>query len=221
MFEFIQKIPIETIITRCLAVALVLTVTICLIDFYRRPWHIARRVYRILHRSHARNKLGEYPTLRHVRKNPNKKHELLLELDSKGLAPPDFDKHLDRWKVGLNGMVRIDFGVKANRIWIYYLPRKYVRPTLISPKDNAIGAISLEQLINLLVIGPTGAGKTVTIKILMAKASRLDNSTIWLLDFKKLDFQKFKNFTRYYSYTDCLQGLKDYYAALLGIISKM
>ena len=39
------------------------------------------------------------------------------------------------------------------------------------------------------------------------------DSTLWLLDFKKFDFREFMHIPNYYGYTDCLQGLNDYYAA--------
>lgn len=193
--------------------SLLLLGLICCIDLIRRPWYISRRVTRTLQRWNISNSLGEFPTLKCVRKSPYKQHELVLELNGKGLSLVDMDKHREHWRTGLNGAIRLEYGRKNSTILLYFLPRKYVRPTIITPNDNAIGPISLEQLINLLVIGATGTGKTVTIKIVMAKISRLENSTTWLLDFKKLDFQKFENLSHYYGYTDCLQGLKDYYAA--------
>ena len=137
----------------------------------------------------------------------------MLELDGKGLSLVDMDKHREHWRAGLNGAVRMEYGDKDTIIRLYFLPRKYVKPTIITPNDNAVGAISIEQLINLLIIGATGTGKTVTTKIVMKKLSSLENSIIWLLDFKKLDFQEFEALPHYYGYTDCLQGLKDYYSA--------
>ena len=151
--------------------------------------------------------------LKRVRRSPQRKHELMLELDGKGLSLVDMDRHRDHWRAGLNGAVRMEYGDKDTIIRLYFLPRKYVKPTIITPNDNALGPISLAQLINLLIVGATGTGKTVTLKVILAKIAKLENSVIWLLDFKKLDFQKFANLQHYYGYTDCLQGLKDFYAA--------
>ena len=136
----------------------------------------------------------------------------MLELDGKGLSLVDMDRHREHFRTGLNGAIRMEYADKNTIIRLYLLPQKFVRPTIISPKDDAIGPISLRQLINLLVIGATGTGKTVVIKIILAKISKLENATVWLLDFKKLDFQEFANSPHYFGYTDCLQGLKDYYA---------
>ena len=97
---------------------------------------------------------------------------------------------------------------------MFFLPQKYVRPTLLFPSDEAVGSISIKQLINMLVIGATGTGKTVAIKILMAKIAKFQpNAKIWLLDFKRFDFRGFSSFPGYYGYTDCIQGLNDFYDA--------
>lgn len=205
----------HSLLFHLVVLALALTAIICLIDCYRRPWHISRRISRILRRWDISNSLGEYPVLKRVRRSHQKAHELVLELDGKGLGLTDFDKHLEHFKVGLNGMLRMEYGNTNQIIRLYLLPRKYVHPTIISPKDDALGSISIQHLINLLVIGPTGTGKSVVIKIFMSKILKYrPDSTLWLLDFKQMDFQKFSSCSHYYGYTDCLQGLKDYHAAM-------
>lgn len=220
MLTVIQKLFNIQSVFYLVAIALALTVAICLIDCYRRPWLIHWRAYRIIHRAKIRNKLKEYATLKRVYKKKLddkgrellKDHELLLEFDSRGLGLDDFNTYIDRWTVGLNGMIRMDYGDKANRICLYYLPRKYVRPTLITPKDNAIGSIGVQHLINLLIVGPTGTGKTVATKIILEKIVKFQtNVKIWLLDFKQFDFKAFAGLPRYYGYKDCIQGLDDYY----------
>lgn len=214
MFEFLNETGNTTSILafRLLIAALAAIVIVCLIDFYRRPWHISRHMSRTLHRWEICNALGEYPHLKRVRKSKHRAHELILELDGKGLALPDFDKHLEHFQTGLNGAIRMEYGKTNQIICLYLLPRKYVLPTIISPQDDAIGAISLQRLINLLVVGPTGTGKSVAIKVIMSKILKFrPDSTIWLLDFKKFDFHKFASIPHYYGYTDCIQGLQDFY----------
>lgn len=213
MFEIWRNSPFYELIVWCVAISFTLAVWVCLIDFYRRPWHIAWRVSRTLKRWEIKNKLGEYPVLKRVRRSPYKQHEIMLDLLGNGLSLVDMDKHREHWRAGLNGAVRMEYGNKDTIIRLYFLPRKYVKPTIITPNDDALGPIILDQLINLLIIGATGTGKSVITKIIMAKISRVENSVTWLLDFKKLDFQKFTNLTHYYSYIDCLQGLKDFYAS--------
>ena len=213
MLAYLQNFPYGELVFRFLIISLAFTVTTCFVDFLHRPWHIARRVSRTLHRWNIKTATGEYPVLKRVRRSPQRKHELVLELDGKGLSLVDMDRHREHWRAGLNGAVRMEYGDKDTIIYLYFLPRKYVKPTIITPNDNALGPISLAQLINLLIVGATGTGKTIATKVVMAKISRIENSKIWILDFKQFDFRDYVGLPRYYSYTDCLQGLKDYYSA--------
>lgn len=59
----------------------------------------------------------------------------------------------------------MEYGRNSNITHLYFLPRRYVRPTFIFPTDEDIARIAVQQLINLLVIGATGTGKTVAIKL--------------------------------------------------------
>ncbi len=216
MFDLVTRLgnSFLTFAFRLLVLTLVLTAIICFIDFCRRPWGISRRVSRTLHRWNIRTASGEYPVLKRTRRSKQKAHELMLELDGKGLSLPDFDKHLEHFQVGLNGKIRMEYGDKNTIIRLYLLPRKYVKPTIISPQDDAIGAVSLSHLINFLIIGATGTGKTVAIKILLSKIVQYQpNAIIWLLDFKRFDFRQFEGLLRYYAFTACPQGLKDCYNA--------
>lgn len=204
----------EHLVFQLIMIGLIVTVAACLFDFYRRPWHIARRFAQTMERWKIKTPgTGEYPLLKRVRRSPYKEHELMLEIDGKGMDLVTLDRHTDHLKAGLNGLIRMEYGKKNGIIHIYLTSQKYVRPAVISPRDNAIGAISIQHLINLLVIGPTGTGKSVVTKIVTRKiVNCFQDFTIWLLDFKKFDFQGYAKTPHYYGYTDCLQGLKDYYA---------
>ena len=205
-----KDIVVWTIISGVLIVAVA-----GLYDYLRRPWGIARRFKQAMQRWEIKTPgTGEYPILEWVKKSPYKEHELMLVLESKGMDLVTLDQHVSHLKAGLHGLIRMEYGKKNGIILLYFLPNKFVRPALISPKDNAIGAISIQHLINLLVIGPTGTGKSVAIKIIMEKIINFcPNSIIWLLDFKRFDFHKFASMPHYYGYTDSLQGLRDFYNA--------
>lgn len=227
MFDFITSDQSDyvSLTFHLVMLALALTMAICFIDFCRRPWGISQRLSRTLHRWKICNSLEEYPILKRVRKSKQKKHELMMELDGKGLGLLDFDKHIDHFRAGLNGEIRLEYGKKDTIIQLYLLPRKYVRPAIISPADNAIGPIDLQYLINLLIIGATGTSKTVTTKIILAKIAKFSQAKVWLLDFKQFDFRNYKDIPYYYGYADCLQGLKDYYVSFkaqqkAGIVSE-
>lgn len=162
-----------------------------------------------------RNARGEYPVLVSAKSDQERKHGIILKVKNVGVSIPDTDKRIDRLHASLNGiMYRMEYGRKTSYSLIFFLPQKYVRPTLLFSSDEAVGSISIKQLINMLVIGATGTGKTVAIKILMEKIAKFQpNAKIWLLDFKQFDFRGFSSFPCYYGYTACIQGLNDFYEA--------
>lgn len=186
---------------------------VCHVQLLRSPVFLKRRFTLGVKRAGLRNALGEYPVLISVRKDKNKCHGIILNVKNVGISVPDFDREVERLQTGLKGKIyRMEYDQKVTHTLLYYLPQKYVRSTYIFPTDESIGRIAFQQLINLLVIGPTGTGKTVAIKILMAKIAKYQpDAKIWLLDFKRFDFREFSDLPRYYGYTDCVQGLNDYY----------
>ena len=108
----------------------------------------------------------------------------------------------------------MEYGRNINYTLLYFLPQKYVRAALFTPDDSASGSIDVKHIINMLIVGATGTGKTIALKILLVKIARFQpDAKIWLLDFKQFDFRNLSDKPRYYGYADCLQGLEDYYAA--------
>lgn len=197
------------------ALALVITACVCLVQLLRCPPLLKRRFARSMRQSGLRNATGDYPVLISAKRDREKKHGIILTAQNKGISVPDFDRKIDRLQTSLNGRVYcMEYGSKTVYTRLYFLPQKFVRPTYLFANDEAVGSISVKQLINMLVIGATGTGKTVAIKILMAKIAQFQpNANIWLLDFKRFDFRGFADLPRYYGYEDCVQGLNDFYEA--------
>lgn len=197
------------------AFALALTVVVCLVQILRTPPLLKRRFDRAVRRCGLRNAQKEYPVLISVKHDCEKSHGLILKVKNRSVSVPDFDRQYDRLKASLNGIIyRMEYGRNANYTLLFFLPQKHVRPTYVFPTDEAMGRISVRQLINLLVIGATGTGKTVAIKVIMAKISKFQpDAKFWLLDFKTFDFRDFSGLPRYYGYSNCVQGLNDYYEA--------
>lgn len=198
-----------------IAFALILTGFVCLVQLIRTPLFLKRRFDRAVRQCGLRNAREEYPVLVRAKRDRERKHGIILKVKNLGVSIPDTDKRIDSLQASLNGIVyRMEYGRKTSYTLMFFLPQKYVRPTLLFPSDEAVGSISIKQLINMLVIGATGTGKTVAIKILMAKIAKFQpNAKIWLLDFKRFDFRGFSSFPGYYGYTDCIQGLNDFYDA--------
>ena len=196
------------------ALALALTVAICLVQVIRTPPLLKRRFDRAVRRCGLHNAQNEYPVLISVKRDKDKPHGLILKIRNKGLSLPDFNNHYERLRVAMGGIFRMEYGRNINYTLLFFLPQKYIRPALFTPDDSALGSIDVKHIINMLIVGATGTGKTVALKILLTKIARFQSDAkIWLLDFKQFDFQNLSDKPRYYGYADCLQGLEDYYAA--------
>lgn len=227
MDSILSTLMSEHFIITAIAFALTLTAIVCLVQIIRTPPLLKRRFDRAVRRCALRNAQGEYPVLVSVKRDREKSHGLILKIKNNGVSVPDFDRVVERLKASLNGSIyRIEYASNVGFTLLWFLPQRYVRPALLTPGDEAIGRMGIVHLINMLIIGATGTGKTVAIKILMAKIIKfIPNAKIWLLDFKKFDFRDFAGLPRYYGFSDCVQGLKDFYAAFkrqqeLGGIAK-
>lgn len=180
---------------------------VCCVDLIRRPWHIARRVSRTLHRWNIKTDTGEFPVLKQVRNSPRREHELLLELDGKGLSLVDMEQHLDHWRAGLNGKIHIDYGPSDSIIWLYLLPRRYVKPIPLS-----LDTIRLCQEPNMLVLGKTGSGKSYALSVILGIYVRfIPDVTIVICDYKMSSFAQFSDTRNFYGYEAVPKGIRAVY----------
>lgn len=207
--------PLGGFVLDAILASLLFLGAVFLYDVLRRPFGIARRAEITFATAGLTNARGEIPRLRSVRADRDKPHGMVLEVWNKGVSIPDFDSKVHRLEAGLGGRIyQMEYGRNCQTTRLSLLPMKYIHPTIINPTDEALGSISVQHIINLLVVGGTGTGKTVAIKTTLSKiAQHQTNPTFWLLDFKCLDFKAYTALPHYYGYTDCAQGLEDYYAA--------
>lgn len=217
LYSHIPSIISEMQYTNTVLDVIILTVAfvglIYLVRIVRCPIHISKRVDKAVRQIGLHNDLKEYPTLISARADREKEHGQIYILKNIGLSPVDYDNKVGRLQTSLKGHIYNIGEDKHSRTCLSILPRKYVKPTIISPNDEAIGSMSIHNLINALVVGGTGKGKTVCIKIIISKIlHHRPNSQIWVLDFKGQDFQFLGNFSRYYRGLDeCIKGLYDYH----------
>ncbi len=192
---------------------------ICLVRLVRCPIHISKRVDKAVRQIGLHNDLKEYPTLISAHADYEKEHGQIYTLKNVGLSPVDYDNKVYRLQTSLKGHIYNIEEDKHSRTCLSILPRKYVKPTIISPNDEAIGSKSIHNLINALVVGGTGKGKTVLTKILIFKILQYrPNSKIWILDFKAQDFRFLKDYPRYYrGLEECIKGLEDYYKSFQAL----
>ena len=74
-----------------------------------------------------------------------------------------------------------------------------------------------EHAAHLLVVGPTGSGKTYAVKLIIGRISKLlPGASVTVCDFKADDFTFLRGCSRYYEFTGCKQGLDDFYNSFLA-----
>lgn len=196
------------------ALALALTAVVCFVQMFRVPPLLKRRFERAVRRCGLRNAQGEYPVLVGVKRDKEKAHGLILKVRNKGVSVPDFDRDIERLKASLNGSIyRIEYARNVSYILLWFLPQKYVRPALLTPDDEAIGKMSIRHLINFLVVGATGTGKTIVMKIILVKIIKFcNNANLYILDFKQQDFRFLAGLPGYFGFDACIDGLLAVYA---------
>lgn len=195
------------------AATLLLTSLALVIHEIRCPFWLRYRADKTFQQAGLTNSQGQYPVLVSVRSDPNKRHGKLYRVKNFGISPVDFDRHIDRLQTGFGCLIgEIAETENTKYTLLSVLPKRYVKPTLITCKDNAFGSVSVDSLINLLVVGATGTGKTVAIKTVMCKIAKyVPNAVFSTLDFKECEFAELAGLPGYYGYTDCAKGLDHFY----------
>jgi len=132
------------------ALALALTVAICLVQVIRTPPLLKRRFDRAVRRCDLHNAQNEYPVLISVKRDKDKPHGLILKVRNKGLSLPDFNNHYERLRVAMGGIFRMEYGRNINYTLLFFLPQKYICPALFTPDDSASGSIDVKHIINMI-----------------------------------------------------------------------
>lgn len=181
----------------------------------RCPFWIRARAEKTFRQAGLKNSQGEYPVLVSVYTDHDKKHGKIYKVRNRGLSPVSFDEKIDRLQTGLGGVIGRIEDMKNTRYTLFWLlPKRFVKPTPISSGDDAFGSVSVDSLINLLVVGATGTGKTAAIKVVLNKLiSATPQCTLTVLDYKQFDFAELAGLPGYYGYSECPQGLDDFYAS--------
>lgn len=181
-----------------------------LVAIYRVPGWYARKVNQAIEGAGLHNATDEYPTFKRVKKDRNKEHGLIVTLKNCGLSPVDVDNRVHQLGAALNAHIyAIEYGRKTSRLLIYLLPHRFASPTVISENEARFASLP-----NLAIIGATGTGKTVGLKVILSSILHQQPSCkLWVLDFKAYDFKFLSGTPGYYCFSDCFQGLQDFYNA--------
>lgn len=186
----------------------VLVLLIVLVQEIRRPWYIRRRVNRAFHRAGLHNAEDEFPALVSVRRDKNRRHGLILKISNQGIPIPTFDANVVSLEASLNGIIYcMEYGKRSTYTHLYFLPRRYVQPTIISVEDTMICREP-----NCLVVGNTGSGKSYALlTILGTYARQSPDVSITICDYKMSSFAQFKDTPNFYGYEAVPEGIRSVY----------
>lgn len=188
---------------------------IAILQLLFRPPHISNKFRKAVERAGLKNSKGEYPSLYLTFKDGNVIHGSVYVIRNVGIPLAEFEDKISQLETSLNVKIhQIHYGKSKSITMLSILPSKHDKPTEITQDNYSIGKSNIQRLINILVVGATGTGKTVAIKVLMSKIVRYQpNAQFWIIDFKQQDFTAFSDCQHYYGYSECVQGLNDYYNA--------
>ena len=218
---FIENIPPSVIsVLNTILLLLSLVGLICLVKQIRCPFWHKRKVRIACERAEIETGKGEVPELISVRINPDRKHGLIYKIKNYGIPIESFDKKISELEASLKSKIyNLEIGKNYSHILLPVVPFRYVKPSAILLKDDAIGSASCRELISALIIGKPGSGKTVCTKILIKKLIDLHstatsvNAQFYVLDYKQINYSFLKGNSLYYAGDDCLAGFNDYFTA--------
>lgn len=204
--------PLGAFTLNMVLLALFLTALTCIVQFIRTPPIKAKRFQQACKRNSIKNCSGEYPRLRSVRGDKAKLYGLIWEIDNKGVTVSAFEDKAEQLETALNLRIdRIELCKKSTRTRLYVTPRKHVRPTVISPNNEAF-VNELCNLPNLLCVGKTGSGKSYALSVLLGiYAKYISTVSITICDYKKSSFAHFENTPNFYGYEDVPDGIRAFY----------
>lgn len=172
--------PLGVFTRNMVLLALILTALTCIVQFIRTPPIKSRRFHHACKRNGIKNCSGEYPHLRSVRGDKTKLYGLIWEIDNKGVTVSAFEDKAEQLETALNLRIdRIELCKKSIHTRLYVTPRKHVRPTVISPNNEAF-VNEFCKLPNLLCVGKTGSGKSYALSVLLGIYATIPNLMLML-----------------------------------------
>lgn len=201
--------PINKLSISALYLVMGILIFVALFKWARAPI-ILRLIFRIrCQRSGITNSEDIAPELMSIVQDRQKKHGKIYQFRNLGLADADFDNKISRLQTVVNGMVyRIDYHAKRmNRVFIYVMPKKYVKPRILSCES-----VDLCSEPNLLCVGKTGSGKSYALTtVLGIYARHIPDISITICDFKKSSFAHFDDTPNFYGYNNVPDGINAFY----------
>lgn len=152
---------------------------------------------------------GAYPVLISVSPDRHKEHGKIFRLNNMGISVLDLSSpnNIARLEAALNGKIyKIDYGRRSSRTLLYILPRRFVKPYIIS-----LDSVELAKEPNFLVVGKTGSGKSYALMVLLGIYSSIPGVHITICDYKKSSFAQFSDSASFYGYEEVPEGIRAFY----------
>lgn len=203
--------PLGTLTRDMVIIALLGVGFVCLVQLLLTPPIAAMRFHRACKRNGIKNCSNEYPRLRSVQHNRRTRFGLIFEIDNNGVTVSELEGKTEQLNTALN--VRIDYielCKKSTRTRLYVTPRKYVRPTIISPINEAF-VKEFCNFPNLLCVGKTGSGKSYALMVLLSMYTKISDLSITICDYKKSSFAHFEDTPNFYGYENVPDGIRAFY----------
>lgn len=206
-----QNIPFQfpTELLDFMLLVLIFTGLVCIVQLLRLPPYARWQFQRSVETAGIHNGKGEYPVLVSVSPDRNKVHGKKYLIDNKGISVADFTNanNFARLEAALNGKIyRVDYGRRSTRILMYILPRRFVKPYIIS-----LDSVELAKEPNFLVVGKTGSGKSYALSVLLGIYANIPNVHITICDYKKSSFAQFSDSANFYGFEEVPDGIRVFY----------
>lgn len=185
---------------------------VCLVQLLRTPPFKAIQFQLACKRNGIKNCSNEYPRLRFICLDKHRLHSVIYEIENRGITVSELEGKTEQLNTALNVRIdRIELCNKSTRTRLYATPRKYVRPTVITP-NNEIFIKEFCKLPNTLCVGNTGSGKSYALTVLLGiYAKYIPGLNITVCDYKKSSFGHLADTPNFYGYENVPDGIRAFY----------
>lgn len=183
-----------------------------LIQLVRCPLQVKQKFNKVCRRHDIKNRTDEFPKLMSVISCG--KHKYIYSISNKDITRTMFMNNAEALEQALDMRISDICVCRGGKITeIFITPKKYYKPAEITLDDENLGSnMTVDRLLNAIICGNTGSGKTVLMKTIMAKIAKYQPSANFhILDFENYDFREFSDCPLYYSYKDCVRGMNNFY----------
>lgn len=151
----------------------------------------------------------QYPILVSRRNDKNKQHGVIYKLANMDIPIDEFENKSSALGQILKSKIRyFELAKNPAYTFIYATPLKHDKPCVISCDNDFIS----RDLVNILVVGATGTGKSVAMGVILQSLIRHNlNISVTICDYKKSSFAQYADTANFFGYEDVPDGIHEFY----------